>query len=182
MPSKARILVVDDEKIVLKSCERILSEEEYDVQTVLTSAEGLQRLNNETFDIVLTDLKMPEINGMEILKRVMESYLDIVVIMMTGYSTVRTAVAAMKLGAYDYIPKPFTPEELVEAVDRALEKKRQNNEQIYPRVEQLEIRDRLHELLGKSEKMQEVYQLIKKVAPEPRSESSPITALSSAAL
>ena len=124
MSSKARILVIDDEKIILKSCNKILSEEGYDVQTVQTGAEGLQRLKDEKFDIILTDLKMPEISGMEVLKRIMESYPDIIVIMMTGYSTVQTAVEAMKLGAYDYIPKPFTPEELIEAVDTALDKKK----------------------------------------------------------
>lgn len=165
MSSKAKVLVIDDEPVILKSCDKILSEEGYEIQAVQTGAEGLQKLAEEKFDIVLTDLMMPEISGMDILKRIMESSLDIIVIMITGYSTVQTAVEAMRLGAYDYIPKPFTPEELVEAVDRALEKKRRDNEQVYPRVEESELRDKLHELLGKSEKMQEVYRLIKKVAP-----------------
>lgn len=165
MSSKANVLVIDDELVILKSCKKILSEEGYDVQTFQRGTEGLQKLAQEKFDIVLTDLMMPEISGMEILKSCIETFPDIIVIMITGYSTVQTAVEAMKLGAYDYIPKPFTPEELVEAVDKALEKKRQDEGRIYPRVEQSEVRDRLHELLGKSEKMQEVYQLIKKVAP-----------------
>jgi DNA-binding NtrC family response regulator len=165
MSSKAKILVIDDEPVVLKSCDRILSEEGYEIQTVQTGAEGLQRLAGDKFDIVLTDLMMPEISGMEILKRIMASYPDIITVMMTGYSTVQTAVEAMKLGACDYIPKPFTPEELIESVENALEKKKQDHELIYPRVKALEFRDGLHNLLGKSEKMQEVYQLIKKVAP-----------------
>jgi DNA-binding NtrC family response regulator len=165
MTLKANVLVIDDELVILKSCKKILPEKGYDVQTVQTGAEGLQKLAQENFDMVLTDLMMPEISGMEILERCMKTFPDIIVIMITGYATVQTAVEAMKLGAYDYIPKPFAPEELVEAVDRALEKKRQDEGRIYPRVEQSEVRDRLHELLGKSEKMQEVYQLIKKVAP-----------------
>jgi DNA-binding NtrC family response regulator len=165
MSSKAKILVIDDELIVLKSCDRILSEEGYDVQTVQTGTEGLQRLTVEQPDIVLTDLKMPDISGMEVLERIIESYPGIIVIMITGYSTVQTAVEAMKLGAYDYVPKPFTPEELVEAVNRALDKKKQDDKSIYPRVRESEVRDGLHNLLGKSEKMQEVYRMIKKVAP-----------------
>jgi DNA-binding NtrC family response regulator len=165
MASKAHILVIDDEPVVLNSCEKILSEEGYTVHTVQTGAEGLQKLAEERFDIVLTDLMMPEISGMEVLARTLELYPDMAMIMITGYSTVHTAVEAMKIGAYDYIPKPFTIEELVEAVDNALKKKRQHETQIYPRVTPGEVRDRLHELLGKSEKMQGVYRLIKKVAP-----------------
>jgi DNA-binding NtrC family response regulator len=122
-------------------------------------------LKDEKFDIVLTDLKMPEISGMEILEKIMKSYPETIVVMMTGYSTVQTAVEAMKLGAYDYIPKPFTPEELTEAVDKALEKKKRDDTSVYPRVEKSELKDGLHDLMGKSEKMQEVYRVIKKVAP-----------------
>ncbi len=164
MSSKAKVLVIDDELIVLKSCDRVLSKEGYEVHTVLTGQEGLQRLQDENFDILLTDLKMPEMSGMEVLKRIIESSPGIILIMMTGYSTVETAVEAMKLGAYDYISKPFTPEELLEALDKALEKKAQNDESLYPHIEEPEVRNRLHDLLGKSEKMQEVYRLIKKVA------------------
>ena len=126
MTSNVKILVIDDEKIVLNSCTRILSDEKYEVHTVETGAEGLHKLKNEEFDIVLTDLKMPEISGIEILKRIKEFYPDTIVIMMTGYSTVQTALEAMRLGAFDYVPKPFTPEELVKAVDRALEKIQDN--------------------------------------------------------
>jgi len=165
MSLKAKILVIDDELVVLKSCHRILSEEGYAVQTVQTGVEGLQRLKNEKFDIILTDLMMPEISGMEILKRTMESYPGTIVIMITGYSTVQTAVEAIKLGATDYIPKPFTPDELLNAVNKALEKKKQERESVYPRVKESDVREGLHNLLGKSEKMQEVYRLIKRVAP-----------------
>ncbi len=165
MSSKAKVLVIDDEQIVLKSCTRILSGERYDVQTVQTGAEGLRRLADEKFDVVLTDLKMPDMSGMEVLEKVLESYPDMIVIMITGYSTVQTAVEAMKMGAYDYVPKPFTPEELVEAVDKALDKKKQAEESVYLRVKESEVRDGLHNLMGKSERMQEIYRMIKRVAP-----------------
>lgn len=124
MSSKAKVLVIDDEQIVLKSCARILSAEGYDVQPVQTGDEGLRKLADEKFDVVLTDLKMPDMTGMEVLEKVLESYPDMIVIMITGYSTVQTAVDAMKMGAYDYVPKPFTPEELVEAVGKSLDKKK----------------------------------------------------------
>jgi DNA-binding NtrC family response regulator len=165
MSSKAKVLVIDDEQIVLKSCTRILSAEGYDVQTVQTGSEGLRKLADERFDVVLTDLKMPDMSGMEVLEKVLESYPDMIVIMITGYSTVQTAVDAMKMGAYDYVPKPFTPEELVEAVGKALDKKKQAEESVYLRVKESEVRDGLHNLMGKSERMQEVYRMIKRVAP-----------------
>lgn len=165
MLPKAKILVIDDEQIVLRSCNRILSEEEYEVHTVETGEEGLQRLAEQKFDVVLTDLKMPNISGMDILKAAMKSYPGIIVIMMTGYSTVETAVEAMKLGAYDYVPKPFSPDELIEAVKNALSKRKQADENLYVRAEESEVRDGLYNLMGKSERMQEVYQMIKKVAP-----------------
>jgi DNA-binding NtrC family response regulator len=124
MGPKAKILVIDDEMVVLNSCRKILSAEGYELQTVRTGVEGLERLSREKFDLVLTDLMMPEMSGIEVLKRIKLLDQDLVTIMMTGYSTVQTAVEAMKLGAYDYIPKPFTYEELLEAVERALEKKK----------------------------------------------------------
>ena len=132
MTLKANVLVIDDELVILKSCKKILPEKGYDVQTVQTGAEGLQKLAQENFDMVLTDLMMPEISGMEILERCMKTFPDIIVIMITGYTTVQTAVETMKIGAYGYIPKPFTPEELVEAIDRALEKKRHDKGPISP--------------------------------------------------
>jgi DNA-binding NtrC family response regulator len=165
MSSKAKVLVIDDEQIVLKSCTRILSAEGYDVQIVQTGDEGLRKLVEEKFDVVLTDLKMPDMSGMEVLEKVLDSYPDMIVIMITGYSTVQTAVDAMKMGAYDYVPKPFTPEELVEAVGKALDKKKQAEESVYLRVKESEVRDGLHNLMGKSERMQEVYRMIKRVAP-----------------
>lgn len=165
MGPKAKILVIDDEMVVLKSCQKILSAEGYELQTVRTGVEGLERLSNEKFDLVLTDLMMPEMSGIEVLKRIKALDQGLVTVMMTGYSTVQTAVEAMKLGASDYIPKPFTYEELLEAVERALEKKKCERELIYGPVEPRELRTGLHDLLGRSEKMQDVYALIQKVAP-----------------
>ena len=117
-----RILVVDDEMIVCESCQRILEEEGYEVEIALSGKEAFEKMKSNPFDIVITDLKMPGIDGMEVLKTLRKEYPDAIVIMITGYSTVETAVEAMKLGAFDYIPKPFTPDEVSVVVKKAIEK------------------------------------------------------------
>lgn len=162
--SKAKILIVDDEEIVLKSCRKILEKGGHQVSTALSGQEAFDLLEKESFDIVITDMKMPGIDGIEVLKRVREKYPDIVVIMITGYSTVQSAVQAMKLGAFDYIPKPFTPDEVLIVVEKALEKKSLIHENIYLRKE-LEAKYGFDNIIGNSTRMQDVYKLIRKVAP-----------------
>src|SRR4030042_785796 len=98
--------------IVCESCKRILEEEGYEVETALSGREAFDKMKTTPVDIVITDLKMPGIDGMEVLKTFRKEYPDTIVIMITGFSTVETAVEAMKLGAFDYIPKPFTPDEV----------------------------------------------------------------------
>ncbi len=122
--SKAKILVIDDESIVHESCKRILTEEGYSVDSAYTGQEGFTKIEEETYDLVITDLKMPGISGMEALKKIKADNPHIGIIMVTGYSTAETAVEAMKLGAFDYLPKPFTPDELITVVSKALEKKK----------------------------------------------------------
>jgi DNA-binding NtrC family response regulator len=158
-----RILVVDDEMIVCESCQRILQEENYEVECVFSGQEAIERMKANPFDIVITDLKMPGIDGMEVLKSIREDYPDTVVIMITGFSTVETAVEAMKLGAFDYIPKPFTPDEVSIVVKKALEKRSLLLENIYLRQE-LREKYGFHNIVGKSKKMQEIYRIIGKVA------------------
>jgi DNA-binding NtrC family response regulator len=162
--TKARILVVDDEEIVLKSCRKILEGGGHQVFTALSGQEAFDLLEKEPIDIVITDIKMPGMDGMEILGRVKEKYPDVLVIIITGYSTVQSAVQAMKLGAFDYIPKPFTPDEVLVVVEKALEKKSLIYENIYLRKE-LEAKYGFENIIGSSPKMQEVYKLIRKVAP-----------------
>ena len=121
---KAKILVIDDEQIVHESCNRILTEEGYEVKSAFTGQEGFKKIKEETYDLVITDLKMPGISGMDALKKIKEDNPDSGIIMVTGYSTAETAVEAMKLGAFDYLPKPFTPDELISVVNKAIEKKK----------------------------------------------------------
>ncbi len=159
-----RILVVDDERIVCESCQRILEEEGYEVEIALGGQEAFGRMKENPFDVVITDLKMPTIDGMDVLRYLRKEYPDTIVIMITGFSTVETAVEAMKLGAFDYIPKPFTPDEVSIVVKKALEKRALQLENIYLRQE-LQEKYGFHNIIGKSKKMQEIYRVIAKVAP-----------------
>ena len=118
--STGKILVVDDEDIVRTSCSRTLSPEGYEIRLAKNGAEGLKMASEERFDLVLTDLKMPDMDGIEVLRIIKEQWPETAVIIVTGYQTVDTAVKAIKLGAYDYIEKPFTPDALIAAVKEAL--------------------------------------------------------------
>jgi len=123
-----KILVIDDEEISRVSCERILRRLGVKVRLVGTGREGLDILMREPQDLVLVDLKMPEMDGMEVTRRIRELDPDIVTIIITGYATIESAVTVMKEGAYDYLPKPFTPDELLIVVRRGLEKRRLDQE------------------------------------------------------
>jgi len=117
------ILVVDDEKIMRDGCVRILGKEGWAVQTAASGEEGLRLLREDPFDLLLLDLKMPGLSGMEVLQQVKDLHSHLLVVVITGYATVETAVEAMKAGAYDFISKPFLPDQLRIVVHRALEKK-----------------------------------------------------------
>jgi DNA-binding NtrC family response regulator len=118
-----RVLVIDDEIVICQACRMILIEEGCLVQEQATGEDGLQALANGIFDVVLLDLKLPDMDGMDILKKLHQQKPDVPVIVMTGYSTVSIAVEAMKSGAADYLSKPFTDEELIEVVERAQQRK-----------------------------------------------------------
>ena len=117
---KARILAVDDEEIILDSFRKILVLAGYSVDTVETGQEALDLIRKRHYDFVFTDLKMPEMDGVEVCKAVKHLRPDIDVIIITGYATVETAVETMKYGAMDYVQKPFTEEELVAMTDKSL--------------------------------------------------------------
>ncbi len=115
-----RILVIDDEAIVRVSCQRVLTPEGFDVIVVPSGREAIDRLEKERFDLVLTDLKMPDMDGLEVLKTIKSRWPELIVIIITGYGTISTAVQAIKLGAFEYIEKPFTPEDILNIVKKAL--------------------------------------------------------------
>ncbi len=158
------ILVVDDEDIVCRSCKAILTEEGADVEVVHSAAAALRMMNTRDFDVVITDLKMPGMDGIGLLTRIREKCPATAVIVMTGYSTVRSAVDTIKRGAAEYVEKPFTPNELTATVAKALEAVGPGNEPLHFR-QRLEERYRFGGIIGGSKQMREVYKLIEKVAP-----------------
>lgn len=120
MVAPRRILVIDDDAAVRRSCKRILNGEGYEVETVATGRDGLDRAVKRDIDLVVTDLRLPDLDGMEVVRTLRTRRPDVVVVIITGYGTVNSAVEAVKLGVSEYVEKPFTPEELSEAVSGAL--------------------------------------------------------------
>lgn len=121
MDKKIKILIIDDEDIILKSCLRILKKrEDFEIDTAMDGLEGLEKAKQKKYDLVITDLKMPRLGGMDVLKTLRKEQPDVTVIIFTGFATVETTREALKMGAFDYIPKPFTPEELLSVVDNAI--------------------------------------------------------------
>ncbi len=120
--TKKRILVVDDEITVCKSIRQAIEREDYEVETALSAEEALQKEEASPYDLIITDLMMPGISGIDLLQQLKQNRPQITVIMVTGYPTIRTAVESVKLGAFDYLPKPFTPADLRGLVARAFKK------------------------------------------------------------
>jgi DNA-binding NtrC family response regulator len=161
---KARILVVDDEEIVVRSCVRALEDPEFEIDAAHSGAEALGRIDASPYDVVLLDIMMPEMDGTVVLQRVKESHPDIEVVMVTGLSQIETAVRSMKLGAFDYLSKPFDPDELKLVVRRALERRRLLQENVDLK-RQVESRYRFENIIGTSPPMQEVFRLVARAAP-----------------
>jgi len=159
-----RVLVVDDEPSICRSCEKILVREGYEVKTVTSGAGALDLLGREPFDLVFTDLKMAEMGGMELLEALRSQYPDIVPVVITGFATIASVVETMKVGAFDYLPKPFTPDEMAAVARKAWDRR------------QLLVRSHgvpapasddpamFAGIVGASPKMQEVYRNLRKVA------------------
>ncbi len=131
MSYKANVLVVDDEQIICNSCRKILSQEGHNVQVALTGREALKKVEEDKYDVLIADWKMPEIDGMEVLRIVKKNHPDIVLIMITGYPSVPSAVKAMRLGVSNYLPKPFSPEILNEALDKALDERKTQRKDLF---------------------------------------------------
>lgn len=120
-----KILVVDDEQTVCTSIQKILSRRGYSVDNSLNAKDAVAKIKENNFDVVITDLMMPDTNGMELLEIIKKHYPELEVILITGYASIETAVKATRMGASDYLPKPFTPDELTEVTKKAIERKRQ---------------------------------------------------------
>ncbi|HBA60281.1 MAG TPA: hypothetical protein DCZ92_05605 [Elusimicrobia bacterium] len=158
-----KILVIDDEAGMCSLINTVLSDEGYTVTATQKPQEGLALLKKDAFDLVITDLRMPKMDGMEILQAVKSVSPAMPVILITAYSTVDSAVQAMKLGASDYVAKPFKNAELCSAVDNVLEKSRLRAENARLRLE-LEEKYSFSNIVGNSARMREVFNYISRVA------------------
>jgi len=136
-----KILIIDDEEIVLDSCTHILAKSDYQVLTARNGEDGIALLAQENPDLVFVDLKMPGISGMEVLEKIQAHDPTIVPVVITGFATVSSAVEAMKKGAYDFLPKPFTPDEMRLIAGRAIDKRKLVLETIALRKEKDMLRE-----------------------------------------
>jgi two-component system, sensor histidine kinase and response regulator len=123
MKKQSKILIIDDEEVILDSCTRILKNGEYKIATASNGLSGLELVKEFQPDLIYVDLKMPGISGIEVIEKIRDSDPTIVVIVITGFATVSSAVEAMKNGAYDFLPKPFTPDEFRLITQRGLDKR-----------------------------------------------------------
>jgi len=160
---KGKILIVEDEKSMLEVLRILLEGENHEVTSASNGLEGLSYINKDIFDLVITDMKMPKVNGFDLLRKIKETSPDTIVIMITAFGTTETAIEAMKLGAYDYINKPFKIDEIRLIVKKAIEKKRLSEELSILR-EKVKTLYTLENIIGKSPKMQELFKLIPRVA------------------
>jgi DNA-binding NtrC family response regulator len=161
--STTRILIVDDEMVVRDSLARWFESEDFEVMTASSASEALEQLARSRFDLALVDIKMPGVDGIELQQRLFQADPDLPVIIMTGYASVETAVKALKAGAYDYITKPFDPDDLVHLVKNAVShraatkevaKLKENLSRVFPETQ----------LIGQSAAMQRIVEMVETVA------------------
>ncbi len=161
---KTKIFIIDDEMIMRESLAGWLKRDGHEVVSAASGEDAMQILKNSRFDILLVDIKMEGMSGLEVLKRVKESDPDVAVVMITAYASISTAVEAMKNGAYDYLLKPFDPDALGVLIDKIIEHQAQVRENIFLR-EQYQERSRFESMIGQSRAMQKIFDLIEDVAP-----------------
>ncbi|OGU45381.1 MAG: Fis family transcriptional regulator, partial [Ignavibacteria bacterium GWB2_36_8] len=164
MNGKAKILIVDDERIVRESLFHWFEEEGYVVDTAECGEAALKKFDKGKFDLFLLDMKMPGMSGLELLKKIKESDPGAIVILITAFASVPTAITALKDGAYDYITKPVDPDELAHLVKKAVEQRelKIENEQLKEKLEEIIKPDNL---IGESQQMERIFDLIYTVAP-----------------
>ena len=162
--NNARILIVDDELIMRESLAAWLQRDGHAVQTAASGESALKKCRENRFDILLLDIKMEGMDGLDVLRRIKESDADVAVVMITAYGSVATAIEAMKNGAHDYLLKPFDPSELAVLIEKIIQQQQQARENIYLR-QQFKDRTRFESIIGQSEPMQKIFNLICDVAP-----------------
>ncbi|MBU1570040.1 MAG: sigma-54 dependent transcriptional regulator, partial [Proteobacteria bacterium] len=160
----ARILIVDDELIMRESLAGWLLRDGHEVQTASSGEEALDKIKEIRFDILLVDIKMEGMSGLDVLKRVKDDDPDVAIVMITAFGAISTAIEAIKNGAFDYLLKPFDPQELGVLIEKIQESQAQAIENLYLR-EQYKERTRFESLIGQSPVMQKIFDLIQNVAP-----------------
>ena len=158
------VLIIDDEEVLQDVLTVLLRKEGHNTISAMTGEEGLDLLQREDVDLVLLDLMLPGMSGMQVLKEIRRRYPDIVVVMITAFSSIESAIEAMREGAFHYIPKPFKKEEVLLTLRKGLEQRRLANENRSLR-EQLRQRFGFDNIIGKSKPMQQVYELVQLAAP-----------------
>jgi len=162
--SSTKILIVDDELIMRESLAGWLERDGHAVQTAPSGEDALEKLKESRFDILLVDIKMEGISGLDVLRHVKENDPDVAVVMITAYGSIPTAIEAMKNGAYDYMLKPFDPNELGVLIEKIIRHQNQAREMQFLR-EEVKERTRFESMIGQSKSMQEIFNLICDVAP-----------------
>ncbi len=159
-----RILIVDDEESFRHMLSVILRKEKYEVETASNGEEALQKISESSFDQILCDIRMPQMDGLEFLREAQKAGVESTIIMMSAYGTIDTAIEAMKLGAYDYISKPFKTDEIILTLRKAEEREQLRREnQLLRREVQREYS--FENIVSKNAKMKQIFEVIKKVAP-----------------
>lgn len=161
-----RIMIVDDEKNIRVMLKRVLSDKQFEIDEAANGREALQKIKQGKYSIILLDLRMPEIDGLEVIKMLKEQDIDTPIVMMSAYGTVPEAVEAMKLGALDYLVKPFDLDELKITLERIIRHNEMKNENLYFREEE-DKRFNFKEIVGESSAMKRVLEMVKKVAHLP---------------
>jgi two-component system response regulator HydG len=162
--ASAHILVIDDDKAMRDACYQILARQGYQVELAAGARQGLTLLERSSFDAILLDLVMPDLDGLEALKKIKALDPEVEVIIITGYGTIPSAVETIKAGAFHFLSKPFVPDDLRNLVNRALEKRRLDLENIYLRQE-LKSKEDKSVLVYESESMARIMDMISRVAP-----------------
>jgi two-component system response regulator PilR (NtrC family) len=164
MASKGIIHIIDDEPLIHEILGQLLTTEGYEVELSSSGKDALEKHSGDSFDLILLDLLMPEMDGIEVLKRLKKIDPQALIIIITAYASVESAIAAMRMGAYDYIQKPFKHDELLLTITRAIEHKKLQEENLRLKDE-IDKKFSFKNIIGKSEVMKNVFELIKATAP-----------------
>jgi two-component system response regulator AtoC len=158
-----RILLIDDEENFRHMLSVILKKRGYDVETANNGSDGLKKIDTGSYDTVLCDIRMPEMDGLEFLKEAQQAGCESTIIMMSAYGSLDTAIEAMKLGAYDYISKPFKPDEIILTLKKAEERERLRRENLFLKKE-VQKEYSFENIISKNDQMRQIFDTIRKVA------------------